>query len=149
MTDDREQLLRDAVERLHDREPSVDFETAWRRASSRSIEGSRGTADSFRWLLGPAIAAVCAAVIAVIVVVPGTGGRTPDAVASLEGLSVPDAGSWFSDELLQDLELAVEEADDGDSFGDTMLGGGIFVGETDFMINLQIPSFEEDEERNM
>lgn len=149
MTDDREQLLRDAIARLHDREPAVDFETAWRRASSRSIAGSRGTADRFRWLLGPAIAAVCAAVIAVIVVVPGTGGRAPDAVAALQELSVPDAGSWFSDELLQDLALAVEEANDGDSFGDTALGAGIFVGETDFMINIRIPSFDEDEERNM
>lgn len=148
MTDDRDRRIERALEGLDEMVPAPDFETTWRAARNRSARSGSRTADAWRWLLGPAIAAVSAVVVAVLVVGDPSQSRSNGAIAYLDGMSGPDAGTLFSDELMEDLELARSDLLEEQDIEAASLGDELYVGETDFMMNMRIPSFEEGDGRN-
>jgi len=126
-----EDRLRVELERLHAGERPLGFDEAWSRAARAAREGGRRDA---RWALGPAVVAIAAAVILAIVASPD--GTDPGAaVALLDDLLAPDGGP------------ALLAGDDEEllAFGDD-LGKALFVGETDFIINLELPSWNVDGE---
>lgn len=107
------------------------FEAAWRRAEERARDGSRGTI--WRWALGPALAAVSAAVFAVVLYggggAPGREGpgtaKAPlpalVAIADAGAAAAPGAGAVASD----------EEAETGT----------LYVAGTDFLLELNLPAW--------
>lgn len=119
----RDERLKSAFRGIYGRAPAPGFEAVWRRAVSQAREGARGAA--WRWALGPALAAVSAAVIAVVVLGPG-GDRPPaERVAAKVPAAIADAGAGA--------EAAVAES--------SSESGALYVAGTDFLLDLNLPAW--------
>ncbi len=141
--------LKTALKELHRHESTPQFESTWRRAESRLSE--KRAENGFRWFFGPAIAAV-SAVVVIFLVTSHNVSPSPETLAMLDGLSGPDAGVvQFSDSFdgYDETDTDTETEKETLAYEDSVLTEGLFVGETDFLMNLEFPSWDQGEERNL
>ena len=144
-----EQLQR-ILEEIDAREPAPGFDIMWTRARARASSGGQG--DAWRWALLPGLVAMSAVALVLVFSGPSRNTASAEMIASLETLVEFDAGTLPFDYLF---ESDTDYADDGDGAGeelayeDGVVGEGLFVGETDFLLEIEIPSWDQGEERNL
>ena len=144
-----EQLQR-ILKEIDATEPAPQFDIVWTRARARASSG--GTGDAWRWALLPGLAAMSAVALVLVFSQPSRNTASAEMIASLETLAELDAGTMPFDYLF---ESDTDYADDEDgaseelAYEDGVVGEGLFVGETDFLLEIEIPSWDQGEERNL
>ena len=151
-----DEQLRKILEEIDAKEPTPRFDIMWTRARARA--SSSGTGDAWRWALVPGLVAMSAVALVLVFSGPSENTASAEMIASLEPLAEVDAGTLPFDFLFEsdtDFEVDVEEADaESDTaeelaYEDGIVGEGLFVGETDFLLEVEIPSWDQGEERNL
>jgi hypothetical protein len=128
----RDERLEGAFREAYERGPVPEFEAVWREAASRAREKKQGTL--WRWALGPALASVSAAVIALAVYGPGAGRRGDDAGAVRAPekalVAIADAGAGAAAEGNE--AVAAESSSEPE---------GMYVAGTDFLLDVNLPAW--------
>ncbi len=145
-----DEKLQRILKEIDAKEPALQFDIVWTRARARASFG--GTGDAWRWALLPGLVAMSAVALVLVFSGPSRNTASAEMIASLETLAELDAGTMPFDYLF---ESDTDYADDEDVVGeelaydDGVVGEGLFVGETDFLLEIEIPSWDQGEERNL
>ena len=151
-----DEKLQRILKEIDTKESAPQFDIVWTRARARASSG--GTGDAWRWALVPGLVAMSAVALVLVFSQPSENTASAEMIASLENLTQLDAGTMPFDYVFEsdtDYSDDEEEADDEDGTGeelayeDGIVGEGLFVGETDFLLEIEIPSWDQGEERNL
>ncbi len=145
-----EEPLRRILEEIDAKEPAAEFDIVWSRARARA--SLSGTGDTWRWALVPGLVAMSAVALVLVFSQPSKNTASAEMIASLETLVEVDAGTLPFDYLFEsDTDYANDEDGAGEelAYEDGVVGEGLFVGETDFLLEIEIPSWDQGEERNL
>jgi hypothetical protein len=124
------QLFLEQQERL----PVPEFEKVWRRSVARAGRGERATV--WQWFVGPTLAAISAAVVAVAMFGVNIDQRAPkgESLASRQVFTaMTDAGTVSAPSESNNAVVATESASDSNA---------LYVGGTDFLLNMDIPAWK-------
>ncbi len=144
-----EQLQR-ILKEIDATEPAPQFDIMWTRARARA--SSSGTGDAWRWALLPGLVAMSAVALVLVFSQPSRNTASAEMIASLETLAELDAGTMPFDYLFEsdtDYEDDEDVAGEELAYEDGVVGEGLFVGETDFLLEIEIPSWDQGEEGNL
>ena len=131
-------------------EQAPQFDIAWTRARARA--SSSGQGDTWRWALLPGLVAMSAVALMLVFSGPSRNTASAEMIASLKTLAELDAGTLPFDYLFEsDTDYSDDEDGAGEelAYEDGVVGEGLFVGETDFLLEIEIPSWDQGEERNL
>ena len=145
-----DEKLQRILKEIDAREQTPQFDIMWTRARARASSGEQG--DAWRWALLPGLVAMSAVALVLVFSGPSRNTASAEMIASLETLAELDAGTMPFDYLFEsDTDYADDEDVAGEelAYEDGVVGEGLFVGETDFLLEIEIPSWDQDEERNL
>ncbi len=145
-----DEKLQRILKEIDAKESAPQFDIVWTRARARA--SSSGTGDAWRWALLPGLVAMSAVALVLVFSQQSRNTASPEMIASLETLAELDAGTMPFDYLFEsDTDYADDEEVAGEelAYEDGVVGEGLFVGETDFLLEIEIPSWDQDEERNL
>ena len=128
----RDDRLKELFREASESRPAPDFERTWRRSVARA--GARERGSLWQWAIGPTLAAVSAAVIAVAVL----GSRFDERrAASHEASAERQAATAIADAgpgtTARAAAAIVAES--------SSTSNGMYVGETDFLLEVNIPAW--------
>jgi len=128
----REERLKRLFLDGQERVPVPDFAKTWHRAEIRKA-AAKDRGAVWQWVIGPTLAAVSAAVIAVAVY--GVRIEAPEAREATaprpRSVAIADAGTGSAG-AAQNAVVAAESSADSD---------GLYVGSTDFLLDVNIPAW--------